>query len=481
MRGSQEHRAVGEARPEAPASLRADAVDRHTVWWREVADTLKLALPMAATQLGQVAMMTTDLALIGRLGGSAVAGAALAHTVLFGCFVLGMGLVAAVAPLAAQAYGARDPRTMRRALRVGLWAALIAGIPLTLVQLRGEQILLALGQDATAAALAGLYLQGLAWSLVPAWIFMAVRNFMSALNRPEPALWITLVAIPANGVLAYALINGALGAPRLEMFGAGVATAIVNAGMCVVIFWVAATQRPFRKFHVLSRLWRPDWVLLRRLVVLGLPISGAFALEYGLFALAALMMGRIGTAELAAHQIALQVASILFMVPFGISLAATVRVGQAYGRGDEPGMRRAGLAAMVLAAVFMSAMTLAIVLARHHIPALFLDVADPANASTLALASMLLAVAATFFVADGVQTVAAGSLRGLSDTRVPLVLAVLGFWVIGFPAAYGLGFHTRLGAVGIWIGLTIGLVAFCVMLVYRFGLLTRLPTHDTPA
>jgi MATE family multidrug resistance protein len=456
------------------ASAPVDAPpSRGMAWSREFRDTLLLALPMAMTQLGQVAMMTTDLALIGRLGGTAVAAAALAHTVLFGCFVLGMGLVAAVAPLAAQAYGARRPRDMRRALHAGVWAAVIAGVPLTLMQLAGEEMLLAIGQDAQAAALAGRYLDGLAWSLVPSWLFMAVRNFMSALNRPEPALWITLAAIPLNAVLAWALINGTLGLPRLEMVGAGIATSIVNWIMCIVAFAVCARMRPFAKYRVLGGMLQPDWPLLRRLVVLGLPISGSFALEYGLFAMAALMMGWIGTAELAAHQIALQVASILFMVPFGISLAATVRVGQALGRGDAAGMRRAGLAAIALAVVFMSAMTLVVVVARHLIPGLFLDSADPGNAATLALVALLLAVASTFFIADGVQTVAAGALRGLEDTRVPLLMAVICFWLIGFAAAWILGFATGFGAIGIWAGLTLGLVSFAVMLVVRFERLTR--------
>jgi MATE family multidrug resistance protein len=454
----------------APAD---DAASPLALWRREMAETFRLALPMAATQLGQVAMLTTDLALIGRLGGEAVAAAALAHTVLFGCFVIGMGLVAAVAPLAAQAHGARQPRMMRRALRVGLWAAVIAGIPLTLVQLRGEAILLALGQDPGASALAGGYLRGLAWTLIAGWIFIAVRNFMSALDRPEPALWITLAAIPANGILAYALINGAFGLPRLEMLGAGLATSIVNWGMCIAAFVVAVRMRPFRKYQVLGGLFRMDWPLMRRLVTLGLPISGSFALEYGLFALAALMMGWIGTAELAAHQIALQVASILFMVPFGISLAATVRVGQAFGRQDEAAMHRAGTSAILLAAAFMVAMTIAVVLTRTMIPALFVDAGNADNARVLEVAALLLLVASTFFVADGVQTVAAGALRGLNDTRVPLMRAAVGFWVIGFPAAYGLGFHTTMGATGIWAGLTIGIVAFAVMLVIRFEWKTR--------
>ncbi len=446
-------------------------------WRREISDTFRLALPMAASQLGQVAMMTTDLALIGRMGGAAVAAAALAHTLLFASFVLGMGLVAAVAPLAAQAYGARQPRMIRRALWAGIWAAIAAGIPLTLLQLRGTDLLIAFGQDKAAAVLAGHYLHGLAWSLIPSWIFIAVRNFMSALDRPEPALWITLAAIPLNAVLAYALIHGAFGMPQLGILGAGIATTAVNFAMCAAAFYAAMAMRPFAKYHVLGGLSWPDWPLLLRLVVLGLPISGAFALEYGLFAMAALMMGQLGTAQLAAHQIAFQVASILFMVPLGISMAATVRVGHALGRNDLAAMRRAGFCAIAIAGLFEATMTLIIALARYRIPGLFLDIGDPANAATLSLAATLLLMGMTFFVADGMQAVAAGALRGLNDTRMPLLFAAIGFWIVGISATYLLGFHTRLGAIGIWAGLTLGLVTYMILLVIRFERLTRPKTQ----
>jgi MATE family multidrug resistance protein len=180
----------------------------------ELAETLKLALPIALTQLGQIAMMTTDLALIGRLGDEAVAAAALANTVFWVSFTFGMGLMSAVAPLAAQAFGARDPRIVRRALRVGLWTALLICLPIMAFSLYGQQILLALGQTPSTAHLAQRYLFGLAWGVAPSLWFLAIRGFMSAVNRPEPILWITLAAIPANGALAYALIHGALGLPR---------------------------------------------------------------------------------------------------------------------------------------------------------------------------------------------------------------------------------------------------------------------------
>lgn len=440
-------------------------------WRDDFIDTLRLAWPMALTQLGQVAMMTTDLVLLGRLGDHVVAAAALANTVLFAAFTVGMGFVSAVAPLASQAFGARQPRLVRRALRVGLWAAVFTGIPLTALQMWGGDILVALGQSAETSELAGRYLMGLGWSLIPAWVFMAFRNFMSAVNRPEPALWITLAAIPLNAILAYAFIFGAFGFPALDVLGAGLATTIANVGMCAAAIWICSTRAPFAKYHVLGRLWRPDWVLLRKLVEVGAPISGVFIMEFGAFAVATLLMGKFGTVALAAHQIALQTASILFMVPFGIALAATVRVGHAVGRRDPFSARRAGLAALALGALFMAVMTVFVALFRHSIPLVFLGAQAP-SPETVALASLLLALGTSFFIADGVQTIAAGALRGLNDTRVPLLFAFIAFWPCGILAGYELAFRFGLQAVGVWIGLSAGLVVQAFLLIIRFNFLT---------
>jgi MATE family multidrug resistance protein len=439
----------------------------------ELTETLKLAVPIALTQLGQIAMMTTDLALIGRLGDAAVAAAALAHTVFFVNFTFGMGLVAAVAPLAAQAFGARDPRLVRRALRAGLWAALLVSLPMIAALLFGEQILVMLGQASATAHLAQHYLLGLAWGIAPGLGFLAIRGFMGAVNRPEPGLWITLAAIPANGVLVYFLIHGGLGLPPLELFGAGLGTTLINVLMFLAGIIVVTTRRPFKKYRVLSRLLRIDRVLMRRLIAIGAPISMAFLLEYGLFGAAGLLMGLIGTTALAAHQIALQIAAILFMVPFGIGMAATVRVGHAVGRNDPAAVTRAGLVATLLGIVFMSIMTLAVIVGRFAIGRFFFGEAADSAAAAIELTANLLLVGATFFIADGIQGVAAGALRGLSDTRVPLLFAAISYWLVGFPAALALGFRTELGAVGVWLGLSCGTAVHAILLTARFCLLTR--------
>jgi MATE family multidrug resistance protein len=434
----------------------------------ELIETLRLAAPMALTQLSQIAMMTTDLAFIGRLGGDAIAAAALAGTIYFVSFTFGMGLMSAVAPLAAQAFGAGDPALVRRSLRAGLWAGLIVALPIMVFPLQGEAILLALGQAQEPARLAQNYLLGLAWGVAPALWFMALRSFMGAVNRPEPVLWITLVAIPINAVLVYPLLYGAWGLPALGLFGAGLATSLVNLGSFLAGLWFTTRRAPFRDYHVLARLWRIDWSLMRQIVLIGAPMSLAFLLEYGLFSAAALLMGLIGTAALAAHQIALQVAAILYMIPYGISMAATVRVGHAAGRHDADGVRRAGLTAISIGIALAAVLTLAVIVARFAIAQFFLGDGAAENDAAATLAVTLLAIGATFFVTDALQAVTSGALRGIKDTRLPLLFAAIGYWLVGFPASYALGFLTPLGAVGIWIGLSMGTATHATLLILRF-------------
>ena len=452
----------------------ASASDNHLA--TELGETLRLAAPMALTQLSQIAMMTTDLAFIGRLGGEAVAAVALAGTVYWISFTFGMGLMSAVAPLAAQAFGAGKARMVRRSLRAGLWAALLISLPIMAFSLRGEGILLALGQAPLPAHLAQQYLFGLAWGVLPALWFIALRGFMGAVNRPEPVLWITLTAIPANAALVYLLIYGEFGLPRLGLFGAGLATTMVNFATFFAGLWFSARRAPFADYRVLTRFWRIDWSLMRQLVIIGAPISIAFLLEYGLFTAAALLMGRISTTALAAHQIALQVAAILFMVPYGISMAATIRVGHAVGRIDAAGVKRAGHVAMLIGVAIAAILTLAVIATRFGIARLFFGEGLTNADATIELAATLLLIGATFFVTDGLQTIAAGALRGMKDTSVPLLFAAFGYWVIGFSVACWLGFWTLLGAVGVWIGLSLGTLVYAALLLVRFQVLVqRLP------
>lgn len=437
----------------------------------ELAEVAKLAWPMVLTQLGQVAMMTTDLALIGRIGPDALAAAALGAAIYLIGFTLGVGLLAPIAPLAAQAFGAQNLAAVRRTLRMGLWAALLLSFPIVAFALHGEQILLAFGQAPDVARLAQQYLFGLALGTLPALWFQGFRNFMAAVHQPQPVLWITLGAIPVNALMAYLLIYGKMGLPPLGLFGAGLASTFVNFTMFLAVLWFATMRRPFRDYHVLAHLCHFDRPFMRRLIVTGLPISLIVLLEYGLFSAAGLLAGLVSISALTAHQIAFQIDLMLFVVPLGISTAAAVRVGHAVGRGDGPGVKRAGLIAILLGILAAATLTIAVVAMRFEIAGLFLDqTTDDAGATTELVANLLL-IGASFFISDAAQHIAAGGLRGLKDTRVPLLFACIANWPIGFTLSYVLGLKIGLGAIGIWIGLSIGTTVYAGFLILRFLLL----------
>lgn len=427
----------------------------------ELSETVKLAWPMVLTQLAQVAMMTTDLAFIGHIGPQALAAAALAVTLYLVSFTFGAGLLAPIAPLAAQAYGAGNHAMVQRALRTGLWAALLLSFPIIAFAFCGEQILLAFGQAPDAALLAQQYLFGLALGVVPALWLQAIRNFMGAVNRPEPILWITLAAIPLNAVLVYLLVYGKFGLPRLELFGAALASTLVNCAMFLAGLWFATMRRPFRDYHVLAGLWQFDWPFLRQLIVIGTPISIASLMQYGVLSAAALLAGLISTSALAAHQIALQITVITSMIAFG----------HAVGRNDGPGIKRAGLVAMLLGTVIAALLAVAVIVARSEIAELFLDKSAEDADATIGLTAELLIVAASLFVTDAIQSIAAGGLRGLKDTRVPLLFVGIAYWLIGLSLGYVLSLKIGLGAIGIWIGLSIGTTIYAGLLVLRFQLL----------
>ncbi|MGL9621699.1 MATE family efflux transporter [Bradyrhizobium sp. U531] len=439
----------------------------------ELGAITRLAGPMVLIQVGQIAMMTTDLVFVGRIGGEALAGAALAGRVYLVGFAVGMGLLAPIAPLTAEAFGAHNLALVRRSLRMGLWAAVLVSIPTIAFALRGEQTLLALSQAPQAARLAQEYLSGLAWGVVPTMCFLAIRNFMGAVTRPEPILWITLSAIPLNALLVYVLMNGKFGFPQLDLFGVGLATATVNWGTCLAGFWFVTMGTPVRTYRALARFWRLDWPVMRELISIGVPMSFAVLIEYGLVSAAALLAGSISANALAAHQIALQVAGILFMIPVGISMAATVRVGHALGRNDGPGVKRAGLVAILLGVAIAVTLTFAVVAIRFELPKLFLSDRTSDAEATIKLAATLLLVGATFFTSSATHTIATGCLRGLKDTRVPLWLAGVAYWVVGFSLSYVLSLKVGLGAVGIWIGLSIGTTLYAGLVVLRFQLLAN--------
>ena len=287
-------------------------------------------------------------------------------------------------------------------------------------------------------------------------------------------LVITVGGVVVNALGNYLLMFGHFGLPRLELRGAAIATVLTNAFMLAVMLAYVLRHRRYKRFNILIRFWKPDWPRFREIFRIGIPIGLTVLAEVGLFTAAALMMGRLGTDEVAAHAIALQCASMAFMVPLGLGIAATVRVGIAYGRGDPEGIGRAGWTAFVLGTAFMALSCIAFLTLGPSIVTLFLDPRIPENASALALAATFLVVAGVFQLVDGAQVVAAHSLRGLSDTKTPMILAILGYWAVGLPVAWVLGFTVGWRGVGIWIGLAAGLAFVAIVLVTRFAMRERL-------
>lgn len=296
------------------------------------------------------------------------------------------------------------------------------------------------------------------------------------------AMWIGLVAIALNALAGYALIYGSFGFPRLGLIGAGIATTFSSTMLFGGLALVLVVDRRFRRYAFFGRIWRSDWPRFRELWRLGLPIGVTIAFEVTIFNISALLMGLIGSDSLAAYAIAIQIASLTFMVPLGLSQAVTVRVGRAYGAGDAEGIRRAGWTAYCLGIVFMSMAAMGMIFAPRLLIAAFLDLDDPANAAVIGLAVTFLAAAGFFQIFDGAQAIGAGMLRGLHDTRVPMIFAAIGYWGIGLSLAVVLGFATPLAGIGIWIGLAAGLASVAVLMTTRWimrerlGLVTRRPT-----
>ena len=437
----------------------------------ELRATFALALPLVATNLAQVGLTTADVVLIGKLGPAALAAGALGTNLYFAFAFLGIGLVSATAPLMSKALGRKlhSVRDVRRTVRQGLWSTLAICIPVWLALWHGEALLLAIRQKPELAAEAGPYLRCLMWGLLPFLGFAVLRFFLASLERPGWALAISLLAVPLNIGLAIWLIGGGFGVPPLGLRGAGIATSITSLAMFAALAFVLVLHCGYRRWALFGRFWRPDWPRFRHLWRIGMPIAATLAFEVGVFNAAALVIGTFGAVPLAAHAIALQIASTVFMVPLGIAQAATVRVGFAYGAKDAEGMRLAGQAALVLGVGFMATSAAVLFLAPRHLVEAFLDRADPANAEVIPLGITFLFMAAIFQLADGIQAVGAGLLRGIQDTHVPMLLAGFGYWGIGATLGIVLAFPMGLGPLGIWVGLATGLGVVAALMLLRWS------------
>jgi MATE family multidrug resistance protein len=444
--------------------------------WREELDaTLSLAWPLILANLTMSLIQATDVLLMGRLGARPLAASALGLNLNFAFSLICLGLVTASSPMIATALGRRSNsvREVRRTFRQSLWLIATVTPPIWLILWNAEPIIVALGQDRGLAQGAEVFLHGYMWSMLPFLLFQAMRNFVSALERPGWVLIISLFGIILNALLSWSLIFGHFGFPALGLFGGGLASSIVWSLLVLALAAVIMTDRQFKRFHIFGRWWRADWRRYRRLWSLGLPIGLAMGFEGGVFSAAAYLMGLISADAVAAHAVALQIASLSFMVPWGMSQAATVRVGLALGRRDRAGIARAGWSAWGIGTSFMALMALVIWLLPRQLMTLFL--ADSAaNANVIALGVSFLGVAAIFQIVDGAQVVGAGMLRGLHDTRVPMIFTFVGYWVVGIGVGAWLSFRAGWDGVGIWSGLALGLAIVAVLMVARWTRRERL-------
>jgi multidrug resistance protein, MATE family len=440
-------------------------------WGQELRATLGLAVPLAATNLLQMLIHAVDVIFIARLGDQPLAASSLAIAI-FGLTVWAMtGLVGACAPLIAAERGRRlhSVREIRRTVRMGMWVAVGFGLVGMAICFFGEALLLASGQDAQIAAMAGEFLALLAWAMIPMVLAGVFRIFVAALGKPGYATAITLLALGTNVLGNWALVFGNLGLPALGLMGSALSSVLTALAMLVAYLVVITRDRTLRRYRIFGRWWRPEWSRLKQIMLIGTPIALTVLAEAGLFSGAALLMGRIGETELAAHTLALNLAALAFQIPFGTAQAATIRVGYHHGAGDRIAAGRAGWVALAIGTGFMSTTALAMLLVPTALLRIYTDPDAPANAALIAFALQYLMWAAIFQLADGVQAVAAGALRGLQDTRVPMWIAIFSYWVPGFGMAIGLGFFTPLEGTGVWIGLATGLFFAAALLLWRWS------------
>jgi multidrug resistance protein, MATE family len=449
--------------------------ERNGAWLDELRSTLELAWPLILANLTQQVIQATDVLLMGRLGATQLAAATLALNLTFTFNLLMLGLVIASSPMMATALGQRSNavRDVRRTFRAGLWLIALMLPPYWLVLWHVGSLMRAFGINDQLASQGETFLRAYMWCTAPWLLFNLLRNFVSALERPRIVLWLSLSGIGINALLSWSLIFGHFGLPRLGLAGGGLGSTLTWLIICGSLIAVTTIDRRFRRFHLFGHFWRFDRQRTMAMVRLGWPIGLTMALEMGVFALAAYFMGWIGAPAVAAHAVALQLAALTFMVPLGLGQAATVRVGLALGRRDEAGITRAGWTAWVIGVAFMGTMALLMWSIPRRLVTLFLfDV--PENALVIRLAVSFLRVAAAFQLVDGAQVIGAGMLRGLHDTRWPLLFALVGYWVVGLGIGAWLAFAADWKGVGIWIGLASGLASVAALMLARWIMRHRL-------
>ena len=445
-------------------------------WRDELRATLLLAWPLMLAQLTQIGIYTTDVLMLGRLGPEALAASALAVNLFFIFNFTGMGLVTACAPLIAAALGERSHavRDVRRSFRSAIHAALLYLVPVWVLLWHGEAIMLLLGQDPALSEPGAAFLRILQWTLLPNLLIIIFRTLLTAFGKPHATLVVTLAGLVVNAVLNWMLIFGHWGAPALGMNGSAWASFFTTFFMAACLGSYMIGERRVRRFRLFGHFLRVDRERLAKIFRIGTPIAFTLAFEVSIFAVAVYFMGWIDLASVAAHAIAIQVASITFMVPLGLSQATVIRVGLAYGARDHRGIALAGWVSFWAALAFMVASAGLMWLAPREIAGLFIDSSRPESAQVLDLAVSFLVVAAVFQLADGAQVIGGAMLRGLQDTRVPMLFAAFGYWIVGLGGGALLAFGAGWEGIGVWTGLALGLAVVAVLMLWRWSRRERL-------
>lgn len=438
----------------------------------EVREFLKLAIPLASAQVAQSATGFADTIIMGRLGAEVLAAGGLAAMIFLSIMMTASGVVMGVSPLIAEAFGARQKSRIEQVARQGLWLALLVSLPLMIFTGHLDTWLVHSGQTQTTVEFVNTYLDIMLWGLFPAVGFAALRATVSALSQARPVMIIVVGGTLFNIIGNYTLGFGKFGFPRLELAGLALASVLALWGMFLALALYVCTNPNLKHYRIFQQLHRVRPRILRELAWVGVPIGVFSGLETGFFMVIMFWMGTLGTEVLAAHQVVFQTIMVVFMVPLGISFATTVRVGQWLGRRDRTGIQQAAWVSMSITTVFMASVSIVFLLFPKQIIGIYLDVQNPDNAAIVATALPLLIVAAIAQVLDGFQKAVYGSLQGLQDTQIPMLLNVLGYWGVGLSVGYTLGFYLNWGSIGLWIGQSVAIAVVAGLFLWRFRQLT---------
>ena len=457
-------------------------LDTHRSDFRsELGAFLKLAVPLASAQFAQVATGFVDTVMMGRLGPQALAAGALASITFFACFIVTSGIVAGASPLVAEAYGAGSKNRIEKITRQGLWLSLLLSIPVMILLAHLSGIMKQLGQAETTIQLTSSYLNTILWGLFPALGFAMLRGVISALSEARPIMAIMIMGTVFNILANYVFGFGKFGFPRMELSGLALGSVLAFWLMFLALLLYLSNHQNFKDYRFFWHLHEVDFKVLWELTKLGVPIGTFYILEIGVYTTISYLIGTIGIDELAAHQLGFQTTNLLFMVPLGMSFAATARVGQWLGQKNLKGLKIAGFTSIFAGACWTSIISIVLFCFPQQVIGLYVDIHAPENQEVISIATSVLRIAAVSHVFDGIQKIAYGALQGIQDTRIPALCSFLAYWCVGLTTGYWLAFNQGLGVAGFWIGLLVAVIVSAIFFVWRFKEIVQSIIHHSVA